>query len=765
MTPARQNIHCAHCGNAHSSISLVRACALEHDYVTTTSESEAQTGTHMTPLRPDPAPDPVAPPEQESQPDLSNTLDTIESMNGFDDEALSDLRRLTRNPNATFRDGQLEAIRAIVRDRGRALVVQRTGWGKSAVYLIATTMLRRRGSGPTIIVSPLLALMRNQLEMASALNINAKTVNSSNRDDWESTFEAIDGGTVDLLLISPERLNNPAFRADVMPTLLRSMGLLVIDEVHCISDWGHDFRPDYRRLEALVGALAPNVPILGTTATANNRVAEDVVSQLGDDLQVIRGTLERDSLSLQVIDMPDRAERMAWLAQTIPQLPGSGIVYCLTIADAERVGVWLRSQDIEAATYTGPTPVEERLAIEHQLSAGDLKVVVATSALAMGYDNPHIEFVIHYQTPGSPIAYYQQVGRAGRATDQAFGIAMTGGEDRDIQDWFIDQAFPTEAETRTVLDAFAAADGLTRTDLEAIVNIRHKRIEAMLKILEVERAVYREGTRWFRSASPWVYPAERIDNVTAHRRSEQLAMQTYATTDGCLMQLLRDELDDPATDPCGRCANCRGDLLPADVDPILVQSALEQVRGDKIVIKPRIQLPCGLSSEISLKEHNIEPGRSLSRWGDPGWARLVDSGKYDAGVFSDDLVDATVAMIRAWRFEERPTWVTSVPSSNTGGLVPEFARKVAERLSLPHVEAVHRIADRPPQKTRENSCQQARNVLGAFEVARTRPGPVFLIDDTADSRWTFTMIGHQLRVAGSGPVYPVALADTSGSSA
>ena len=686
-------------------------------------------------------------------------------MADFDREALDLLRQLTDNPNATFREGQLEAIHTIVKDRGRALVVQRTGWGKSAVYLIATSMLRSQGAGPTIIVSPLLALMRNQLTMADALDINAQTINSSNRDDWEPIFDAIATGDIDLLLISPERLNNPQFRADVMPTLLGTIGLLVIDEVHCISDWGHDFRPDYRRLEQLVGALAPSVPILGTTATANDRVVDDVVAQLGHDLQVFRGTLERDSLALQVIDMPDRAERMAWLAERIPQLHGSGIVYCLTIADAERVGVWLRSQGIEAATYTGPTPDAERVAIERRLSAGDLKVVVATSALAMGYDNPHIEFVIHYQTPGSPIAYYQQVGRAGRAVDRAYGIAMTGGEDRDIQDWFIDQAFPTPETTQAVLDTLGDESGMSRFDLERAINVRRGRIESMLKILEVEGAVHREGSKWFRSASPWEYPADRIAAITTNRRSEQAAMHAYATTDACLMELLRRELDDPGASACGRCASCVGELLGTGVDPALVQAALDQVRRSEMAIGTRIQVPCGLSSEVNLREHNMEPGRALTRWGDPGWAQLIRDDLHSNQAFSEELIDAMVAMIRSWRPNPSPAWVTAVPSTTSAELVQDFAWRVADRLTLPLVDSVNRVAERPPQKTRENTCQQARNVFGAFEVTKVRPGPVLLIDDTVDSRWTLTMIGHQLRSAGSGPIHPVALADTSGNGA
>jgi ATP-dependent DNA helicase RecQ len=327
-------------------------------------------------------------------------------------EALGLLRQAV-GPEAQFRPDQWEAIRAIVQERRRLLLVQRTGWGKSAVYFIATRLLRDRGSGPTVIVSPLIALMRNQVQMADHLGLNSQTVNSTNREGWDPIFEAIRAGAVDLLLISPERLNNPQFRSDVLPDLLRNMGLLVVDEVHCISDWGHDFRPDYRRLSRIVGSLPPNLPVVGTTATANDRVVEDMAEQLGSDLVELRGPLERESLVLQVVRLPDRAQRMAWLAATIPGLAGSGIVYCLTIRDTERVGSWLRQQGIDASTYTGQSDGDYRLEVEERLSAGRLKVVVATSALGMGYDNPHIHFVIHFQSPGSPIAYYQQVGRAG----------------------------------------------------------------------------------------------------------------------------------------------------------------------------------------------------------------------------------------------------------------------------------------------------------------------------------------------------------------
>jgi len=681
-------------------------------------------------------------------------------MESLNDKALRLVRDLTGMPDAWFRPGQVEAIRSVVNERRRALVVQRTGWGKSAVYLIATRLLREKGAGPTVIVSPLLALMRNQLEMTERLGLRAHTVISTNPDEWESIFADIRAGRLDLLLISPERLNNQVFLRDVRPHLFSRIGLLVIDEVHCISDWGHDFRPDYRRLREIAAALPPGSPVLGTTATANDRVVSDVREQLGDDLDVYRGTLERESLSLHVIEIPHKAERMAWLADNIPRLSGSGIVYCLTIHDAEAVGEWLRSTGIQASTYTGPTPNEDRLEIEHALSDGDLKVVVATSALAMGYDNPRIEFVIHYQTPGSPIAYYQQVGRAGRAVDESFGVLLTGWEDEDIQNWFIETAFPSRTDTSRVLRALQETPGMRLGDLEGLVNLRRSRLEGMLKILEVERAAYREGTRWFRSAEHWTYPGQRIAAVTAYRRVEQSAMKEYTRTGGCLMEFLRRQLDDPGASRCGRCANCTGFRWPKEAAPELVERALGQMRRKHYLIEPRQQLPCPLDIDLDLRAGRLEVGRSLTRWGDPGLAELVRKGKYGDGKFGEQLATATYSMLREWAPDPAPTWLTWVPSGR-GELVADFARVLAAMLGISPVGAFNRVRSLQPQKTMENSCQQARNVAGAFEVVETRPGPVFLIDDMVDSRWTFTVLGGQLRSAGTGPVYPVALSDTS----
>ncbi len=670
------------------------------------------------------------------------------------------LLRAIAGDAATFHPDQYEAIEALVDHRRKALVVQRTGWGKSAVYLIATRLLRERGGGPTVIVSPLLALMRNQIAMTEGLGLNAATVNSTNPDDWASIFEQIEDNQVDLLLISPERLNNPKFVKDALPNLTRNLGLLVVDEVHCISDWGHDFRPDYRRLGNVVSLLPRGIPVLGTTATANDRVVADVASQLGSDLFRIRGTLDRESLELHAVDLPDRASRMAWLAAAVPTFPGSGIVYCLTIRDANRVGEWLRKHGIDAETYTGQTDPDDRLGIEERLTSGDLKVVVATSALGMGYDNPHIEFAIHYQSPGSPISYYQQVGRAGRAVSRAYGVLLAGSEDADIQDYFIRTAFPDEESVDRVLNALRENGGMKLNAIDAVVNVPHMRLQGMLKILEVEGAVYREDGVWYRSVDRWEYPAERVAAVTAQRRAEQAAMARYRDSNECLLQQLRVELDDIAAAPCGRCGNCTGRPLPIEVPDHLVDAAVEFLNRTDIVIGPRKRWPAGYKGG-SYKETGLAEGRALTVWGDPGLARLVHDGKYETGRFDDRLVDALATLINRWSPEPAPEWIAWVPAFGGGGLVADLAARLGQRLRLPVRDVVIKAHRNRPQKDMQNSFFQARNVKNAFRVDESLSGHALLVDDIVDSRWTLTVIGSLLREAGVETVYPVALADAS----
>ncbi|MEO8698342.1 MAG: RecQ family ATP-dependent DNA helicase, partial [Acidimicrobiales bacterium] len=477
-------------------------------------------------------------------------------------ESLALLRKLTGDPASEFRPDQIDVIKRLVGERQRMLLVQRTGWGKSAVYFIATRMLRDRGAGPTLLVSPLLALMRNQIEAADRMGVRAATINSANRDDWQAIEEQLDAGLLDILLISPERLANDKFRAEVLPEVGRRSGLLVIDEAHCISDWGHDFRPDYRRLIRVLDLLPEGVPVLCCTATANNRVVDDVNTQLGSGLAPVRGPLGRDGLRLHVLDLLRPAERMAWLAEMLPKLPGTGIVYCLTIADTERLAGWLRSRGIEAVAYSGETEAEARPVIEQALLANEVKVVVATSALGMGFDKPDLAFVIHFQSPSSPIAYYQQVGRAGRGLSESNGILLRGAEDRDIQDFFIRSAFPpSDLALRVVRILEERAEPVSEAELLEAVNVRPGQLALLVKTLEIEGAIERDGRKWSRTTNDWAFDHDRVESVTALRRTEQTQMNDYARATTCRMQILRGYLDDEDSGPCGICDNCTGETL------------------------------------------------------------------------------------------------------------------------------------------------------------------------------------------------------------
>jgi ATP-dependent DNA helicase RecQ len=691
-------------------------------------------------------------------------------------QALALLRHALNNPRIDFRDGQWEAIDTLVNGRARLLIVERTGWGKSSVYFIATRILRDRGQGPTLIVSPLLALMRNQIEAADRLGIRALTINSTNRDDWPNLSQAILANQADAVLISPERFANDEFVQSVLLPVAQRIGMLVVDEAHCISDWGHDFRPDYRRLLNVLRRMPPNMPILGTTATANNRVVADVQAQLGN-IGVQRGPLTRDTLALQTLRLPDQSARLAWLAEHVPQLPGTGIIYTLTKRDANQVADWLNGKGINARAYHSNVIAEGfedsdayRRHLEDMLLRNEMKALVATSALGMGYDKADLGFVVHYQAPGSIITYYQQVGRAGRAIDRAVGVLLSGREDADIHDYFRSSAFPREQDVQAILNAAAESDGLTERQIQEIVNLRGSQIEKALKFLSVDSPapMIKDGGRWRRTPVAYRMDSDRIERLTRQREVEWQEVQEYIDAPGCLMQFLAKALDDPNPRPCGQCARCLGELIVATgfVRPLAIEAG-RYLRQAELPLECKKQVAAGAFVEFGFRGNlpeNLrgETGRILSRWGDAGWGRLVADDKH-ANRFRDELVQAVAEMIRdRWQPKPPPVWVTFVPSRNQPVLVPDFARRLAERLALPFVVAVSKVRDNEPQKLQQNRYHQCRNLDGVFAVTPKIPGgSVLLVDDVVDSGWTMTVIAALLRRAGSGPVWPVALATTS----
>lgn len=692
------------------------------------------------------------------------------------DAAWELLRRALNAPDADFRPGQWEAIDAIVNRRARLLVVERTGWGKSTVYFIATRILRDRGLGPTLIVSPLLALMRNQIDAADRLGIRALSINSTNRDDWPALTRAVLGGEADALLISPERLANDDFVQAVLLPIADRIGLLVVDEAHCISDWGHDFRPDYRRLVNVLRRMPPNMPVIGTTATANNRVLDDVRAQLGD-IQVQRGSLRRESLALQTLRLPDQSARLAWLADHLPELPGTGIVYTLTRRDADLVADWLSQNGIEVRAYysdiQSPAFADSnsyRLHLEELLVNNRVKALVATTALGMGYDKPDLGFVVHYQAPGSIVAYYQQVGRAGRAMDHAVGVLLAGREDQEIQEYFRASAFPDESHVNAILDILAKSDGLTQRQIEESVNLRYGQIEKVLKYLSVENPapVFKDGSRWRRTPVHYRMDRPRILRLTRQREVEWQEVQRYIDSHECLMTFLARALDDADAQPCGKCAVCLGHpVVAVDYDHARAVEAARYLRHAELPLECNKQVAAGAFPTYGFSGSlpanlRAETGRVLSRWADAGWGQVVADDKH-AGRFRDELADAVVEMIRdRWRPEPSPTWVTCVPSRNHPDLVPDLARRVAERLGLPFLPVVTKVRDNEPQKLQHNRYHQCANLDGAFAVADdVRERPVLLLDDIVDSAWTMTVVAALLRQAGASAVWPVALAATS----
>ncbi|MGH8904521.1 MAG: DEAD/DEAH box helicase [Egibacteraceae bacterium] len=690
------------------------------------------------------------------------------------------LRRLA-GEQARLRDDQWRAIAALVGQRRRVLLVQRTGFGKSAVYFVATVLLRAAGAGPTVIVSPLLALMRNQVAAAAGAGIRADTINSANVTEWTAIEARIAAGEVDVLLVSPERLDNPDFRERVLPELAAGCGLLVVDEAHCVSDWGHDFRPDYRRIRSFLAALRPGVPVLATTATANARVTADVAEQLagqGTNRQtlVLRGPLDRDSLRLGVLALPSPAHRLAWLAGHLDRLPGSGIIYTLTVAAATDVASYLRSRGHEVIAYSGRTDIAERQAAEADLLANRVKALVATSALGMGFDKPDLGFVAHVGAPPSPIAYYQQVGRAGRDLQTADVLLLPGAEDAQIWRYFASLAFPPEEQVERALAALAdAGRPLSTPALEARIDLRRSRLELMLKVLDVDGAVRRVKGGWVATGQRWAYDRDRYTRLTAARTAEQQAMQAYATDVPCRMRFLREQLDDPHAASCGRCDRCAGPWYPATVPDAELAAAQEHLSRPGIQIEPRKMWPPGvdalgmaLSGKIPAAQQ-AGTGRALGRLSDIGWGNrlrgVLAAGAPD-GPVADDVFDAVVRVLAGWGWERRPAGVVSIASRSRPQLVTSLARRIATVGGLPHLGQLERTGGAGPRVgMNSNSVQRLRAVYDAWslpdqlasELRHLDGSPVLLVDDLVATGWTMTVAARILRLAGAHQVLPLVL--------
>jgi ATP-dependent DNA helicase RecQ len=672
---------------------------------------------------------------------------------------------------AGFREGQWEAIEGLVARRQRLLVVQRTGWGKSLVYFMATRLLRDQGAGVTILISPLLSLMRNQIDSAAQYGLVARTLNSDNADDHAAIERDLLDGKIDLLLISPERLANDRFQAQVWKTLRKRVGLLVVDEVHCISDWGHDFRPNYRRIMGLLDEIPAGTPVIGTTATANDRVVADVAEILGQGIQIQRGSLTRESLALYIYPEPlDAATRLTLMSHLLRTIPGSGIIYCTTTRDCRLVADWLQSEGINVKPYyadVDATGDEDRAELEQQLMRNEVKALVSSVALGMGFDKSDLHFVIHYQLPGNIISYYQQIGRAGRGIDTAHIVLMHGPGDEDIQRYFIDTAFPTPRQVGEVIEALREQPK-TRHDLQRDVNARLSVLEKILTHLEVEQIIEKQDSAYVvvKNASP---DYKRWEAVTRMRYAELEHMKAYVRERGCLMRFIAAALDDPnPVERCGRCKNCRGVQSKFQPDGAAVGRAQQFLRhGKALTFEPRRRWATGLPGIAKTTDIRVNgTGLALCSFYDEGWGALVRQGRADGVEYDQELVDASAqALLGHWRAgNPKPQIIVPVPSLRRPKLVEGFAERLAQAVGLPLRRALEHVDQHPAQAEMRNSFQQAANVRERFAVTAPLKGEtILLVDDIADSKWTLTVIGDLLQRRGSGAVYPFALAVTNSS--
>ena len=672
--------------------------------------------------------------------------------------AAEHLRRViaaVAGPTAQPRADQVTAVEALVERRQRVLVVQATGWGKSAVYWGATAALRASGAGPTLVVSPLLALMRDQISAAQRAGLRAATINSTNLDDWSAVQSDLRAGLVDVLLISPERLANPTFAAQ-LPSLLEACGLLVIDEAHCVSDWGFDFRPDYQRLTRTLLALAPRTPVLATTATANQRVTVDVAAQLGPETVTLRGSLARASLRLAVVPQLSALERYAWVAEALAALPGSGIVYVLTVAETQRVAAFLTDQGLDVAAYSGQT--EDREGLEDRLRRNDIKALVATSALGMGYDKPDLAFCIHLGSPASPVAYYQQVGRAGRALDNATAVLVPAESDERIWDYFATAGIPDEDQVERILDALGQGPQSVPA-IEAATGIRRGRVETLLKILAVDEAVVREQRGWSATGQPWYFDAAKWADLRRVRAVEADLMRRYAQGSGCLMRFLQEALDDPDPTDCGRCSVCDGNLPAPGASPSADRAAAARTffRGQDVVVEPRKLWASGLAGRKG-RIAGVAPGRALAFADDPAWQDALATLWARDAPAPQEILDATVEVLKRWsRTWDRPVAVVAMPSRRFPALVASIAAHLAGVGRLPLVDAL--TVTGPAPTAESASAVRARDLLATTSVKSgvMFDGPVLLVDDVVRSRWTVTVASALLAEAGATSVLPLVI--------
>lgn len=663
-------------------------------------------------------------------------------------EAETILQRTFKLPK--FYDEQWLTIDKILKGE-KVLLIEKTGFGKSLCFQFPATVFK----GTTVIFSPLVALMRDQVKKLTALGISAKCIIHEQGNEVNSQIiNEAKQGKVKILYISPERMENSEW---IEATRQMNLSMVVVDEAHCISVWGHDFRPAFKRIINLVKLLPKGLPVLATTATATKRVELDVAQQIGNNIMTIRGNLMRDNFKLFVVKVTSEDEKLIWLGKNLNNLPGSGILYTGTRVDTEIYSKWFENIKISSTAYNAGLDADSRIAIENGLMANKWKCIISTNALGMGIDKPDIRFIIHTQIPQSPIHYYQEIGRAGRDGQPSYVILFYNPEDRKLPEAFIEGGRPSINKYEKVITV-VKSELLGERDLMKRTNLKQNQIR-VIKADLIEQGIIREVMIGKSKKYEFVPNSQPLNTKAFEElRNAKLAdlenMIGYVETDKSRMKFLCDYLGDNTNHTFTNCDNTCEKKITVSVTPEWTEK-LQNFREDYF---PEL--------EVESKGSNIVNGAAASYYGVSNVGAALHRSKYEqGGDFPDFLLKLVLKAFRKKFGQEKFDMVVYVPPTSSGDLVKNFAVKVSQVLKFTISHNLVKCKLTKEQKIFENGFLKTDNVSGAFTFSTPndiKGKSILLIDDIFDSGATVKEVGRLLTNFGAIKIAPIVIARTVG---
>ena len=650
-----------------------------------------------------------------------------------------------------FHDLQWQVIENLLAGR-RVLFIEKTGFGKSLCFQFPATQL----DGVTIVFSPLIALMRDQVRSMQDKGIRAAAINSNQEDDENATIITnAQNNQLDILYIAPERMENAAW---ITAAREMKIAMVVIDEAHCISMWGQSFRPNYRRIVNLVRLLPRNFPVLATTATATPRVQEDIIEQVGTDLIPIRGQLMRSNIRLFVVHVESEDEKFFWLAEYLPKLKKTGIVYTGTQANTDIFSNWLQFLKFNSAAYSGRLDAESRMRIETDFINNKYDCVVSTNALGMGIDKPDIRFIIHTQVPQSPIHYYQEIGRAGRDGQEAFAILLYNAkEDRELPQSFVDGSKPPIKMYNKVIEV-TKRELLGLNDIIRRTNLKKTHVEIILSDLMdqgiINQQIIRNSKKYFFNPDAPALDLTAFETLRNAQNQELERMLEYTGISSCRMQYLCNYLGDERQGACGVCDNDARQHMRV----VATEAMKQQLQEFRETFFPVL--------EVETTKSKIVNGVAASYYGVSNVGAALRHSKYEGGGdFPDWLLRLTLKAFRKYYGNTKFDLILYVPPTESGDLVKNFAEKISRTLGIPISHKLVKTAETSPQKVFQSGISKKDNVHGKFAYqtpAEIAGKSILLIDDIFDSGYTIKEIGQYLTNIGAATIAPLVIARTVG---